>query len=130
MGHTKNLRHLRNILALCRENDAELVLFSTPSTMNWNYPRHNAAVALAEELGVDYIDMNLMPEEVPIDWQTDTMDEGNHMNYSGAAKVSEYLGKYLARRELFPDKRSLPEYAAWNEAVAEFYAANQIGSGE
>lgn len=122
----KNIRHVQNILDLCQTHGAQLVLFSTPSTMNWNYARHNAVVQLAQQLGVEYIDMNLMPEEIPIDWRTDTMDQGNHMNYYGAKKVSEYLGKYLSETNLFTDKRSLPEFAPWNDALADFYETNHI----
>lgn len=124
----KNIRYVQNIHDLCLDHGAELVLFSTPSTMNWYYGRHNAIVQLAQQLGVAYIDMNLMPEEVPIDWTTDTMDEGNHMNYSGAKKVSAYLGAYLSEKDLFTDKRSDPAFSAWNEAVAAFYAENEIES--
>ena len=122
----KNLNHVQNILQMCRNHGAELILFSVPSTMNWDYPRHNAMVQLAQQLGVTYIDMNLLREEIPIDWQTDAMDDGNHVNYMGARKISAYLGKYLSERNLFTDKRSMPEFAAWNDAVAEFYAANHI----
>lgn len=123
---SKNLRHVQNLQKLCREHGAELILFSTPSTMNWNYPRHNAAVQLSQQLGMEYLDLNLLREEIPIDWQVDAMDDGNHVNYKGARKVSSYLGKYLAERDLFADKRSLPEFASWNAAMAEFYTQNQI----
>ena len=119
----KNIRHVQKLQEMCREKGAELVLFSTPSTMNWSYSRHNAMVQLAEDLGVAYIDMNLLEEEIPIDWSKDTMDEGDHMNYFGAQKVSHYLGQYLAEQGLFADKRTLPEYAAWNEALADFYGS-------
>lgn len=122
----KNVRHVQNILDLCQNHGAELIIFSTPSTMNGSYARHNAAIQLTEQLGIVYIDMNLMPEDVPIDWQTDSMDAGNHLNYYGAKKVSSCLGRYLTETGLFADKRTMPEFAPWNEAVTAFYAANDI----
>ena len=119
---SKNIRHVENIHAYCREHGAELVLFSSPSTINWSWVRHNAVAQLAQQLEVEYIDMNLLTEEIPIDWQTDTQDHGDHINYGGAQKVSAYLGKYLAGRDLFEDKRTMPEYSAWNEALADFHS--------
>lgn len=122
----KNRQRVQKLYDMCRAQGAELILVSVPSTMNWDYPRHNAMVQLAEELGVVYLDLNLLKEEIPIDWQVDAMDDGNHVNYMGARKISSYLGSYLAERNLFADKRSLPEFASWNEAMAEFYAENRI----
>ena len=66
--------------------------------------------------------MNLMPEEIPIDYQRDYMDDGDHLNCYGAEKPSAYLGKYLSEQNLFADKRTLPEFAAWNAALAEYRA--------
>jgi len=116
---SKNVRHLRSIRDYCREQGAQLILFSSPSTANWDYYRHNGVAQLAEELGVAYIDMNLMPEEIPIDWQLDTRDNGDHMNFTGATKVTAYLSRYLAETGLFEDKRQQEAYASWNEALAE-----------
>ena len=117
---SKNLRHVRNILDFCQAHGAQLILFSSPSTANWDYARHNRVVLLAQELGVEYIDTNLMPEEIPIDWEEDTRDHGDHMNYTGAKKVSEFMARYLDGLNLFEDKRAQVEFASWNEALADF----------
>ena len=66
--------------------------------------------------------MNCMGEQIPIDWNTDTLDAGDHMNYYGASKVSDYMADFLVNTGLFSDKRTLPEYAAWNAFAAEFAA--------
>lgn len=116
----KNIRHVQNILEFCQENGSTLVLFSSPSTANWDYLRHNSVAELAQQLGVPFIDTNLMPEEVPIDWQTDTRDHGDHLNHSGAVKLTQYMGRWLAETDQFEDKRSHPDYGHWNEALADF----------
>jgi len=119
---SKNIRRVKDIYDFCLDHGAELVFFSSPSTVNWNYPRHNAVAQLAQQLGTDYLDMNLLTEEIPIDWQLDTRDSGDHMNYSGAEKISVFLGNYLRETALFDDKRTVPEFAAWNDALAAFHA--------
>lgn len=116
----KNSRYVKDIRNYCEKNDAKLVLVSSPSTKNWNYKRHNSISKLAEELGIDYIDMNLMRDEIPIDWKNDTRDKGDHLNYYGAVKVSSYLGKYFLSTDMFTDKRDDKKYSDWNRAAESF----------
>lgn len=117
---TLNLNMVKKIKKICDDNAARLILLSTPSTVNWNYARHNSLALLAEELGVEYIDLNLMKKEVPINWKTDTKDKGDHLNHYGAVKVTTYLGKYFSSLEIFEDKRNNPDYSLWNESYELF----------
>ena len=118
----KNVELLQKMHSMCQEKGAQLVLFTIPSTMNGSMPRHNAVQLLAQQLEVAYVDMNLLQQQIPIDWQTDTPDDGNHLNYYGAEKVSRYLASYLTDTGLFADKRQDPQYTAWNTAWEDFCA--------
>lgn len=115
-----NVEQLQAMEAFCRERGARLIFVSVPSTVNWNQRRHNAVADLAEELGVTYVDMNQLTEEVPIDWNRDTSDKGDHLNFRGAEKVTAYLSAYLAKSGSFADKRDWLEYQVWNDAVTQF----------
>lgn len=114
----RNLRSLETMAALCKESGAELVLFSIPSPENWSMARHNTMADLAESLGCTYLDGNLLP--LAIDWQTDTYDRGDHLNYYGAAKVTAWLGDWLTEHTALPDHRQDPAYEAWNLDVESF----------
>ena len=115
-----NVEQIRAMDAFCRERGARLIFVSVPSTINWNQKRHNAVAELARELDVTYIDMNQLPKEIPIDWNRDTADRGDHLNFHGAGKVTAYLSTYLAENGGFSDKRTWPAYRVWNDAVALF----------
>lgn len=108
------------IHSLCRERGIPLMVVSVPSPTNWDYYYHNGVVKLLEGLDVPYIDMNLMPQEIPIDWQTESYDGGDHLNYAGACKVTDYTGQMLWDTGLFTDKREDPVYSHWNEALKDF----------
>jgi len=113
-----NLRSLRNIHALCEKNNIQLILYSVPSPENWNMARHNTMEDLARELGILYLDGNL--ESQDIDWDRDTYDNGDHLNYYGAAKITRWLGERLS--DTLPDHRGEAAYAAWDrdlEALPE-----------
>lgn len=121
---------IKNINRLCKKNGARLVLYSAPSVENYDYARHNALTDLAEELGCEYIDMNLMRSEIPINWKYSSTDGGDHLNYVGAIKVSDYVAKYLTELGLFKDKRLDSEYAGWNASLQKFIDDNKIKSDE
>lgn len=115
-----NKKYLNGIAKFCKTHGARLVLISTPSTKNWNYQRHNAMEAVSKDLGVDYIDTNLLRDDIPIDWKKDTKDKGDHLNYNGAVKLTDYVGKYLDDTKIFKDKRNDPSYDNWNTCLDKF----------
>lgn len=117
---SKSREHVRKMQEFCQEHGARLVLVSVPSTDNWSQASHNGIAALADSLGIEYLDLNLMPSEVPIDWETDTRDRGNHLNLYGARKVSSFLGEWLAETGLFRDKRTDEAYSQWNVFLQDY----------
>lgn len=117
---TLNEACLEDMVALCQENNAELLLVSTPSTINWNNARHNSIAAFAKENNLTYLDLNTMTKEVPIDWAHDTRDRGDHLNYAGAVKVSAFLGKYLQDTYGLADQRDAAHDNSWNDALGRY----------
>lgn len=107
--------YVHEIERLCADAGAQLVLVSTPSTANWSTARHNAAVALAAEVGADYVDLNAGKDAVAIDWSQDTHDAGDHLNLSGARKVTTAVGALLSGRYGVPDRRGEGGYELWDE---------------
>lgn len=119
---TANFFYLNRIKKICDENGAELILLSTPSPVNWNDARHRGTQALAEKLGCSFIDLNLMNDQVKIDWSQDTRDAGDHLNNSGATKVTSFLSDYLSGRGILSDHRGDQNYAHWDQGLAKLKA--------
>lgn len=117
---SKNYGYIDSIINFCKENGAEFVFLSTPSLKNWNSARHNTVQELADQYDVAYLDLNCLRDEVSIDWETDTRDKGDHLNYWGAVKVSKYLGEYLTDTGAVEDHRDNANYDAWNSAYKNF----------
>ena len=59
-----NLAHMDNILAMCRECGAELLLVGAPSPVNDTYERYNALTEYAKSRGISYLELNLRTEEI------------------------------------------------------------------
>jgi hypothetical protein len=113
---------LDQIVDLCKEQGIELILFSAPSPDCWTYARHNGISAYAQAHDVTYIDCNLMLDELGIDWNTDALDGGDHLNLSGATKLTAWMGNYLAEKNLLLDHRNDAGYDTWNEDLQAYEA--------
>ena len=115
-----NVSLVKNIRDVCERKGAELVLISTPSTVNWNYKKHNGISQLAKEIECEYIDLNLENDIIGIDWLHDTRDKGDHLNHFGAVKVTNYLSDYLQKTNLLSDHREDEAFQNWNEALEKY----------
>lgn len=114
-----NLTDFNNIYDLCKKNNIKLILLRTPSVKNWNYAKYNSVRQLAEKKNITFIDLNL-DNTVDIDWTKDTYDRGDHLNQSGAYKVTTFLGKYLNKNFDLPDHRNDKSYSSWQESLDKY----------
>lgn len=118
----QNIHYIEKIIDLCKENNVKLVLVSMPSQKSWRYKKHNTASKIALENNLEFIDLNLI--NLNIDWKTDTKDNGSHLNYLGAKKVSNYIGKYLMNTNLVVDHRNDIRYESWYKALEKYRKAS------
>lgn len=68
---------------------------------------------IAAEYGVDFVNYNLLYEELGIDFSCDAADAG-HLNYRGNQKFTAALGDYAASHFTVSDHREDPAYASWD----------------
>ncbi len=117
---TLSMRSLEEIRDYCEKRGAKLVLYSAPSPRNYNQARVDALTAAAAELGVDYIDLNSIADEIGINWSTDSLDDGDHLNLSGSEKTTRYLTKYLVDMCGLTGIENNPAQASWAEDAADY----------
>lgn len=108
----KELDYLTRIIELCKGEGIPLLLLKTPSVERTaTQPYLNSVAALAEENDLDFINMNLMDDELGItvdDWSLDA-----HLNADGARKISRWLGEYFTELGI-PDRRGDAAYQSWD----------------
>lgn len=61
--------------------------------------------------------VNMLPENI-LDYNTDVCPDNSHLNYSGALKVTEWLGRYLAEHYQLDDYRSCD---SWKEDYKAYF---------
>lgn len=114
---------LTSIISLCKEKGVDLMFTYVPCVKSWKYQRHNAIKEIADENGIEFIDYNLMTDEIKLDWLKDTRDKGTHLNVYGAQKVSKHIGARLVEKYSLKDLRDNEELSALWEKDYEAYLA-------
>lgn len=91
----ENLTLLREMARLAEDNGAELLLLAAPYetvTDDLGYLKSLHDFCAAE--GVDFLDLNLVYDELGIDAAKDFFDIG-HFNVSGSTKATRYIADYI-----------------------------------
>ena len=112
--------YMEKIKRLCEKNGADLLLVSAPSPKNYNYKKHNSLEEYARENNLPYVDLNMKFRDIGIDWKQDSYDRGDHLNISGARKVTAYIGQYLADNYDLPDRRNDDGWREWDNLAREY----------
>lgn len=100
------MKYLDKIRTLCDEKGIKLILIKAPSlSPQWYDSEEKQVKDYAEKYKLDYINFYELIKETGVDYETDTYDGGLHMNYSGACKLSEWLGKTLTTKYGINDNR-------------------------
>lgn len=97
----KNIEWLKKIYNLCKENGIELLAVKVPAVSlpqlyggAWTIEKYQNTRAICNEYEISYYDL-LYDADININWESDTSDEGKHLNLYGAQKVSSCIGRYL-----------------------------------
>ena len=86
----ENQEYIKKIKDICESNGIKLYILEIPSKKD-PFDFEEATKKLAENLKIDYIDI----DSNIINWNTDTSDAGEHLNYIGAEKISKYIGNWI-----------------------------------
>lgn len=114
--------YLDQIRELCEEKGIRLLLVKAPSLSPVWYDEWEEQVEdYAEKYHLDYINFLELSDEIGIDYDTDTYDQGLHMNLSGAEKCADYLGKYLSQQYGIKSQKDNPVIAEDWEQKKQFY---------
>lgn len=119
--------YLNKIALLCKANDIKLVIVTTPTLNEWTYPRHNSVADYAVKNDIDFVDLNTK-ENFDMNLKKDFRDNGFHVNYYGAKKVTKRLGDFISTTypDLIEDKRQSPDFSYWYDDKEQFINDNKI----
>ena len=114
--------YLYKIIQLCKERNISLVFIKTPKANgSFTEAHHNTIQKIADEENLYFIDFNERTVFQAMDFDVTTdYNDGTHINYDGACKISNYLADYLANNYSLTDYRSVAEYSNWNSDLTQY----------
>ncbi|MBR0398799.1 MAG: hypothetical protein IJI10_11095 [Eubacterium sp.] len=91
----------REMIDAFQQAGIPVLLIKTPK-YDWTPARYRGVCALAEEYGLEYLDFNTRAlfDDAGLNAEQD-FSNPEHLNYSGAIKLTDYLAEYLCRRVSF-----------------------------
>jgi hypothetical protein len=113
---------MNRIVELCKENNIELVLFKIPAP-EWYKSQSQGAQELADELGLTYLELYYDIDEMGLDSSVDYRDKKDHVNQTGAEKVTQYMLDYIEENYDLQDQRETNQ--RWNSDYEKYKALVQ-----
>ncbi|MDO4323566.1 MAG: hypothetical protein Q4C61_13660 [Lachnospiraceae bacterium] len=112
--NSQELFYTEKFLSFCESNGIQVLLIKTPRT-DWSITQHQQVEEYAQEKGVPFLDFSSMEvlNAMGIDASNDFMDT-KHLNFSGAEKLSGYLGAYLKAQYELTDFRQAEDFDELN----------------
>ena len=80
---------------LCDSKGIKFLFVTLPDATSWSYEKYEKLKSWTSDNNIDYLDYNVLINDINLDFSTDSVDNGMHLNISGAIKVSNYMGNYL-----------------------------------
>lgn len=111
---TKTEEYYRKIIELAAENNIPLLIVVSPyaSICEPEQLLLNTAADIAFEYNINFVNYNLLYDEIGIDFSSDVPDPW-HLNYKGCQKYTHALGEYIINHYDIPDRRGSDKYESW-----------------
>lgn len=90
------------------ESGTEVLLITFPYSKKTGFSYGNALEQFADKHSCTYLNLFNYIDEIGLDTKTDFSDVG-HLNDYGAAKLTDFLGKYIASHYQLTDMRAIPD---------------------
>jgi hypothetical protein len=114
----KQLEYLMKIIDLTKEQDIKLLLVVSPFIIYDDDEQKifNSVEQIAVKNNIEFINYNLLYDEIQLDFQTDIAD-ARHLNYYGSKKFSTHLANALKNKYLLKNKKNDSDYSLWSEVT-------------
>ncbi len=112
----KTETYYRKIIELAAENDIPLLIVVSPyaGISETEQAMYHTAAAIAAEYNIDFVNYNLLYDEIGINFSCDVADS-HHLNEKGSRKYTRSLGEYMKTHYDIPDRRGHEAYASWEQ---------------
>ncbi len=122
----KNLIGLEKIISFCKKNNIEIFMYEAPSITSWNLTKSKQVSEYCNDKKIKFIDFNLIQDEISFDYKKDYRDNGNHLNHTGALKITNYLGKYISENYNLDNHKNNEKYNKWDLSLMKYLSDESV----
>jgi hypothetical protein len=125
--------NLDRIRELCRVNGIELILTKAPTmSPHWWDEWDEQIVRYAEQHSLTYFNFQSLRNEIGLDMQIHTPNQGQHLNVFGAEVLTQWFGARLKERfPDLPDHRHDPRTSSfWEQLIIDYDKHKEIQTRE
>ena len=113
--------YMDKIVRLCREDDVPLYFWIAPYSVDAeSQKKYNYAQEYAAQHDIPFVNFNSITGQIGFDYSTDLRGD-DHVNNSGAAKVTAYLAQWIKGTTALEDHRGDKRYHSW-DLNAEYFS--------
>ena len=114
-----SVKYMEKIIALCEEENVDLLFLKTPNDHIQNQPDYNAVADIAAAHDIPYLDLNRQ------------MKGQLHNHVFHAETITKRIGQWLTELYEVEDKRENPAFVRWHEDADYYYRyAHQLRLNE
>ena len=116
---TLSIVYLKKMIEECQADNIDVVLTFMPMGGSYfqDFQAVNYGHAIAEEYGIEFIDMLDQQSQTIIDYESDMSDD-SHVNEFGMSKITAHIGNILSGYTSLKDHRQDQGYEMYERAVA------------
>lgn len=117
--------YLKRIISLCEEKGITLLLINTGYDCSDEAKYFaDSACEIAGQYNIHYLDFT---EKNIINFESDlySTNHNTHVNFSGAERLTSYIGAYLSENFQLQDHRTDDEYSQWWDDYQEFFESKK-----
>lgn len=121
------ITYLKKIVEYANLNNVKILFIKMPFSLSKEHISLDEQFEqLCKNQNWDFINYNLMYDEIKLDFNRDFRD-WSHLNVYGARKVMDHLIPYIIENYNIPIRKDDPKYASWNEDYIKYARAiNQV----
>lgn len=117
------LIYAKKMVKLAKDNNAQILFINMPHSIGKiSYSHSRTFAEVAKENNFNFIDYNIMYNELNLDFNKDFRDY-SHINLYGSRKVMDHLIPYIIEHYNIPNRKNDPLYASWNEDYIKYARA-------
>lgn len=115
-----NRNYLENMIILCQSKNIDILFINTAYDSGEESESYSKSVQeLTDQYGVEYIDLTKLDI---VNYETDFYNAGPnaHVNFTGAKKLTNYIGMVISSKFQIDDHREDPGYQAYWESYQNY----------